>query len=77
MSKTYQTLDSEKYFTAALLADKKLARMQANHTIKNMFVNCTIVILASVAAFYAIKTMPMWLPTFEATFHQITNYKFA
>jgi tRNA threonylcarbamoyladenosine modification (KEOPS) complex Cgi121 subunit len=77
MSKIYHTLDSEKYFTATLLADKKLARMQANKTIKTMFVNCMIVIATSVAAFYAIKTMPMWLPTFESAFHQFTNYKYA
>lgn len=77
MARKYHTLDSEKYFTAALLADKKLSRMQANESIKTVLVNSFIAIAFGVACFYAIKTMPMWLPTVETWFHQMTSYKYA
>ncbi len=77
MATNHHKLDSEKYFTATLLADKKLARLQANETIKKLFVDCTIVILATLAGFYAIKTMPVWLPAAQTWFHQLTSYKYA
>ena len=77
MPKTYLSLDSEKYFTQSLLNDKKLARKQANKSIMTTFFNSVLLIVFAVAAIYAIKTMPEWLPTAEAWFHSATNYKYA
>ena len=76
MPRTYLSLDSEKYFTQSLLNDQKMARKQANKSIMSTFFNLVIVALFAVAAIYAIKTMPEWLPTAQAWFHQTTNYKY-
>lgn len=77
MSKYYQSLESEKYYTTSLLTDQMISRMKTRQMFKDCIVNCFLVILASVAAFYAIKTMPVWLPTVETWFHQATNYRYA
>ena len=77
MSRHYHTLESEKYYTGSLLTDHQLSRMKMRQTFKDCIVNCTLVIITAAAAFYAIKTMPFWLPEVQAWFHQITNYKYA
>lgn len=77
MPRVYQSLESEKYLLESLKQDKRLHRQRVRKSASQAITNMIIIVLASVAAFYAIKTMPAWLPVVETTFHQWTNYKYA
>lgn len=76
MTKVYQSLVSEKYLLESLKHDQQLARQHARETASQAITNMIIIVLAAAAGFYAVKTMPMWLPIVETTFHQWTNYKY-
>lgn len=76
MTKIYHSLESEKYLLASLKADKKTARMQARENVRTAVTNMMIIVLSAAVGFYAIKTMPDWLPVVQNAFHQFTNYKY-
>jgi sulfite exporter TauE/SafE len=76
MPKVYQSLESEKYLLEALKKDKNFARQQARKSASQAFTNILIIALAVAAGYFAIKSMPAWLPVVETTFHQWTNYKY-
>lgn len=76
MTKIYHSLESEKYLLASLRDDKKTARMQARESIRTAVTNMMIVVVSVAVGFYAIKTMPEWLPVVQNAFHQFTNYKY-
>ncbi|MEM9413739.1 MAG: hypothetical protein AAGA30_21705 [Planctomycetota bacterium] len=76
MSQHYHSLESEKYFTAALLSDQKRTQRRTRSVFGKYIANASIIILACLAAYIAIKTMPAWLPHAEALFHQLTNYRY-
>jgi len=76
MSNHHQSLQSEKYLLATLRDDKQLARQQARASIQNTFWNVCLVAISAAAGFYAVKTMPIWMPFVESSFHQLTNYRY-
>lgn len=76
MKTKYHSLDSEKYMMQSLLNDQKNARRRARASFGAAIWNTTIIALAAVAGFYAIKTMPDWLPTVQTTFHEVTSYRY-
>lgn len=76
MKNQHHQLESEKYMMTSLLNDKKAARKQARANIGNAMWNTFIVALAAVAGFYAVQTMPEWLPTVQTTFHEFTSYRY-
>ncbi|QEG22989.1 hypothetical protein [Mariniblastus fucicola] len=76
MSKFYHSLESEKYFLSSLQSDQQIARQKARASAEQAITNLIIIVLAVAAGFYAIKSMPVWLPVVESSFHKITNYRY-
>jgi len=76
MTKIYHSLESEKYLLDSLRKDKKSARMQARESLRTGITNMMILVVSAAVGFYAIKTMPEWLPVAQNTFHEFTNYKY-
>lgn len=76
MSKHTHILKSEQYLLSSLEQDHKIARQIARENIRTAFWNTCIVALAAVAGYYAVVTMPEWLPIAEKGFHEFTNYRY-
>ena len=76
MSQFHKTLESAKYLTGSIHDQKYMARKQARENISQAATNMIIIGLAALAGYYAIITMPAWLPSAESTFHQVTNYNY-
>lgn len=76
MKNQHHALESEKYMLEALRDDHYAARQQARANIGTAIWNFCIVAVAAVAGFYAVKTMPEWLPTVQTAFHEFTNYRY-
>ncbi len=76
MSQFHKTLESAKYLVGSVHDQKYMARKQARANASQAFTNLIIIGLAALAGYYAIVTMPAWLPTAESSFHQVTNYQY-
>ncbi len=73
---TYQTLDSEKYFTQSLVADHKASRKTQMAKLGNAIVNLALFASLCLTLYIAYCLMPHWLPVVETWFHEMTRYQY-
>ncbi len=78
--KTFQKLDSEKYFTSShftqsLASDHKSSKMKKLASLWSSFVTLVLFLSACVLAYMAFVTAPHWIPVLETWFHETTNYR--